>query len=88
MAYLLSSERPAVAAAQSNPIRSLFAWIAKANAARARRRALVSLLEFDDAMLDDIGIRRSDLFDAMHSPRAGQTLAQRRAAAARHWLDR
>ncbi len=87
MAYLLSSERPAVAAAQSNSIRTFLAWIAKVNAARARRRALVHLLEFDDAMLDDIGIRRSDLFDAMHSPYAGQTLSQRRAAAARHWLN-
>lgn len=88
MAYLLSGERPAVAAAQStHPFKALFAWLAKVNAARARRRALVNLLEFDDQMLDDIGIKRNDLFDAMQSPRAGQTLAQRRAAASRNWLN-
>ena len=87
MAYLLSSERPAVAAAQSNPVKSFFAWLAKVRAVRAQRRALEQLLDFDSALLDDIGINRQDLFDAMHSTRSGQTLAQRRAAAARNWLN-
>lgn len=86
MAYSLSGERPAVAAAQSNPLSALIAWVKQVNAQRARRRALVNLLEFDDHMLDDIGVRRHDLFDAMQSPRSGQTLAQRRAAASRNWL--
>ncbi|HEY9010982.1 MAG TPA: DUF1127 domain-containing protein [Devosia sp.] len=87
MAYLLSSERPAVAAAQTNPVTSFFGWIAKAARARRQRRALADLLEFDSALLDDIGVNRQDLFDAMHSPRSGETLNQRRAAAARHWLN-
>jgi uncharacterized protein YjiS (DUF1127 family) len=87
MAYLLSSERPAMAAAQTNIMTRLFGWVAKANATRAKRRALENLLDFDVALLDDIGINRQYLFDAMHSPRSGQTLAQRRAAAARNWLN-
>lgn len=87
MAYLLSSERPAVAAAQTNPLLTFFGWIAKAAQARRQRRALADLLEFDSALLEDIGVTRQDLFDAMHSPRAGQTLSQRRAAAARNWLN-
>lgn len=87
MAYLLSSERPAVAAAQTNPMNAIFGWFAKVRTVRAQRRALENLLEFDAALLDDIGIQRQDLFDAMHSPRAGQTLSQRRAAASRNWLN-
>lgn len=87
MAYLLSSERPAVAAAQTNPLSIVFGWIARAVKARRQRRALEDLLEFDSALLDDIGVTRQDLFDAMHSPRAGQTLSHRRAAAARNWLN-
>lgn len=87
MAYSLSSERPAVAAAQSNPIKAVFAFFAKRNADRAKRRTLGNLLELDDALLADIGVTRNDLYDAMHSPRAGQTLNQRRAAAARNWLN-
>ena len=86
MAYLLSSERPAMAAAQS-PTFSLFGWVAKLRTARAQRRALEHLLDFDSALLDDIGINRQDLFDAMQTQRAGQTLSQRRAAAARNWLN-
>ena len=86
MAYLLSSERPTMAAAQS-PTFSFFGWLAKVRAARAQRRALKDLLDFDSALLDDLGINRQDLYDAMQSPRSGQTLAQRRATAARHWLN-
>jgi uncharacterized protein YjiS (DUF1127 family) len=87
MAYLLSSERPAVAAARTPLLTMLFGWVAKVRANRAKRRALVNLLDFDAALLDDIGINRQDLFDAMHSPRSGQTLAQRRANASRNWLN-
>ena len=87
MAYLLSSERPAMAAAPTNPVTSFFGWLAKVRTARAQRRALETLLDFDSALLDDIGINRQDLFDAMQTPRSGQTLSQRRATAARNWLN-
>ena len=51
---------------------------------------LETLLEFDNSRLDDLGISRSDLFEAMDSPstRPGIKLSQRRAENARHWLDR
>lgn len=87
MAYLLSGERPAVAAARTNLVRSIVGWFANARAARAKRRALINLLDFDASMLKDIGIERSDLFDALQSRRSGQILAQRRAAASRNWLN-
>jgi uncharacterized protein YjiS (DUF1127 family) len=90
MAFQLSSERPGVAAA---PVRGAFAavagWLAAQRINRRRRMTLQSLLEFDDARLRDIGIRRSDLFDALEQDgvRAGSTLAQRRASRSRAWLD-
>lgn len=90
MAHLLSGERPAFAAVPTSLLRSLANWFAKARQARARRVALEDLLEFDTARLDDLGINRSDLFDALdsQSARPGLRLAQRRAESARHWLDR
>lgn len=90
MAHLLSGERPALAAAPTSLLRTLVNWFAKARQARARRVAFEELLEFDSARLDDIGINRSDLFDALDSraTRPGLKLAQRRAESARHWLDR
>ena len=66
MAYSLSSERPAVAAVTLNPLRAFGRWVAKARAARAQRVALGTLLEFDAHRLDDLGINRGDLFDALH----------------------
>jgi uncharacterized protein YjiS (DUF1127 family) len=87
MAFLLSSERPAVAAVTLNPLRAFGRWVAKARAARAQRIALGALLEFDSHRLDDLGINRADLFDALHhSPTgAARTLTARRAEKARTW---
>jgi uncharacterized protein YjiS (DUF1127 family) len=89
MAFLLSSERPAVAAVPVNPIKGLFRWLANARTQRAQRVALTNLLEFDAALLEDMGINRQDVIDAMRSPQrpAGETLAARRAASARNWLS-
>jgi uncharacterized protein YjiS (DUF1127 family) len=87
MAFLLSGERPAVAAVTLNPLRAFGRWVARARAARAQRVALDALLEFDSHRLDDLGINRADLFHAMHnSPdRAGRELTARRAERARSW---
>lgn len=89
MAYLLSGERPVVAAVTLNPIKGLFRWLAKARTRRAQRVALTNLLEFDAALLEDLGINRQDVIDAMRSSQrpAGETLAARRAASARNWLS-
>jgi uncharacterized protein YjiS (DUF1127 family) len=90
MALLLSSERPAVAAVTLNPIKGLIRWLATARAQRAQRIALTNLLEFDAALLEDLGINRQDVVDAMRNPprTAGEALAARRALSARNWLSR
>ena len=89
MAYLLTGGRPARAAA--HPLVLNFKrWLAAARTRRERRSALQNLLELDAALLDDLGISRADVFDAMrHPPRStGEVLAARRAIRARHWPDR
>ena len=87
MAYSLSGERPAVAAVTLNPLRAFGLWMAKARAARAQRVALGTLLEFDTHRLDDLGINRGDLFEALHHPpvSAGRELEARRAENSRDW---
>jgi uncharacterized protein YjiS (DUF1127 family) len=79
MALVLSGERPAAAPASPNPVRILAAFFAKLRAERGQRRALQSLLELDPHRLDDLGINRGDLFDALRTPRRPtDLLAQRR----------
>lgn len=87
MAYSLSGERPHVAAVSLNPFRAVARWVANARAARAQRIALGTLLEFDTHRLEDLGINRGDLFDALHhsASSAGQELETRRAASSRAW---
>jgi uncharacterized protein YjiS (DUF1127 family) len=81
MALVLSGERPSAAAASFNPIRLATAFFARAHAERGQRLALKSLLELDSHRLDDLGINRGDLFDAMRQPQQPtRLLAQRRAA--------
>jgi uncharacterized protein YjiS (DUF1127 family) len=80
MALVLSGERPVAAAVSINPVRALVAWFAKARAARTQRVALDSLLALDPHRLADLGINRSDLFDALHATqRPTSLLAERRA---------
>lgn len=90
MAYLLSGERPAHAAVTTNPFQGLVRWLARARTARAQRTALQNLLELDAALLDDLGINRHDVAEAMRNPprSAGEALAARRALNARNWLNR
>ena len=86
MAYSLSGERPAVAAVTLNPLRALGRLVAKVRAARAQRVALGTLLEYDAYRLDDLGINRGDLFDALHHPvTASRELSARRAEHSRDW---
>jgi len=78
MALVLSGERSSAAATSSSLLTRLVAWFGKARANRAQRIALDSLLELDPHQLDDLGINRGDLFDAMHTPRATRLLNDRR----------
>lgn len=78
-----------MAAAHTTPLRALVAWFVKARNRRAQRVALETLLEYDQDRLDDIGINRQDLFQALDAPsqRPGLRLAQKRAESSRLWLD-
>ena len=89
MVHLLTSERPSMAAASSNPLISLVNWFTKGRVYRAQRVALESLLDYDSARLEDLGINRQDLFDALESPsqRPGLRLTQKRAESSRNWLN-
>ena len=89
MALLLSGERPSAAAVTLNPFRLAVAFVGKVRAANTRRQALNNLLSLDAHRLDDLGINRGDLFDAMQSEpsRSGRVLSDRRARNASHWLN-
>ena len=89
MALLLSGERPSAAAVSLNPFRIAVAFAGKVRAAGARRQALNNLLSMDSHRLDDLGINRTDLFDAMavEPTRSARILADRRARNASHWLN-
>lgn len=86
MALSLPGERSVAAGSHVNPFRALIAWFAQAKAARARRTALLSLLELDSARLRDLGITQADIADAMAAGQgrtAGMVLSAARARSAR-----
>lgn len=87
MAYSLSGERPVAAASVSNIFSTIARFARKLHADRARRIALAQLLELEDHRLDDLGIVRQDVLEALANPRpsAGQLLAGKRAGRARAW---
>jgi uncharacterized protein YjiS (DUF1127 family) len=89
MALLLSGERPSAAAVSLNPFRYAVAFVGKVRAATSRRRALNNLLSFNDGQLDDLGINRSDLFEAMaiEPSRAAPIRDDPPAAHAYPWLN-
>jgi uncharacterized protein YjiS (DUF1127 family) len=90
MAFLLSSERPAVAAASRSPVVVIARWLAKARAERQQRLAMRQLLLLDDARLEDLGLTRRDVRGAMerHPRQAGLHLSRTRARRASLWLRR
>ena len=80
MALVLSGERPSAAAASFNPVRLVVTWFAKTRAEYAQQLALKSLLDLDAHRLEDLGINRGDLFDAMQTAqRPTRLLAERRS---------
>ena len=89
MALLLSGERPSTAAATLNPFRYAVAFIGKIRAASVRRQALHDLMSLPAHRLDDLGINRTDLFDAMSANplQGGRFLAERRAETSSNWLN-
>jgi uncharacterized protein YjiS (DUF1127 family) len=89
MAYSsLFDERPDEAASSFAPLKALYAWFGNLRARHAQRVALSNLLDFDPALLDDLGIDRQDVVNALRDPHAGagRELAARRARRASDWL--
>lgn len=86
MTLSLSGERSVAAGSHAHPLRALITWFAQANAARARRTALQSLMSMDDAQLRDIGLSHADIIEAMSASRgrtSGMVLNAARARSAR-----
>ena len=80
MTLVLSGERQAAAATSTNPLRLAVRWIAKVRTAREQRLALGNLLALDAHRLDDLGINRGDLFDAIQTGgRSTRLLTERRS---------
>ncbi len=88
MASLLTHERPLAAAISLLSIRPL-RLLARARADRQQRKALATLMELDDRRLEDLGLSRDDVREAMRTrPRSlGEVFAARRARAARRSLE-
>jgi uncharacterized protein YjiS (DUF1127 family) len=85
MALSLFGERSVVAATPVRPFALLAKWIADARMAQTRRTALRALLELEPSRLDDLGISRQDIADALeYAPRqAGLRLHAARASTSR-----
>lgn len=72
MALSLFGERTVAAGSRANPFGALLVWLTQVKANRARRAALLSLLELDSSRLRDLGITPADISEAM-STRTGMT---------------
>jgi uncharacterized protein YjiS (DUF1127 family) len=90
MAFALIGERPEPLARPIGPLASFLCWLRNLRAARKRRATLASLLEMEVCRLDDLGISRSDILEAMHAPSrgVGETLSTRRAERSQAWPSR
>jgi uncharacterized protein YjiS (DUF1127 family) len=85
MALSLSGERPSAAAMPINIFAVFARWFAKTQAARTRRTGLAALLDLDHSRLNDLGIDRQDVLEAlrMNSLAASTRLTAARAVKAR-----
>jgi uncharacterized protein YjiS (DUF1127 family) len=52
-----------------NLLATVARWVAAANARRGRRITLAALLAYDEARLDDLGLSRGDIADAINAQR-------------------
>lgn len=88
MTYSLFGERSAAAAFLHEPARVTLAWLRRRFAARKQRMVLNSLLEMDAHRLDDLGISRSDVLEALDIPhrRPGLQFHGRRSQRSHAWV--
>ncbi|MDB5506074.1 MAG: hypothetical protein JWR75_712 [Devosia sp.] len=79
MAFSLASDRPVSAAAPRSLFSGALNWLAQINTERARKTSLTALLELDQSRLNDLGINRDDVLEALRNPRSsGRILSARR----------
>ncbi|MDB5561093.1 MAG: hypothetical protein JWN11_511 [Hyphomicrobiales bacterium] len=90
MAFACIGERPEAIARPVGPVASFTRWLRKLHTAHQRRANLVNLLAMDVDQLDDLGISRGDIRDALHdsSRKPGEALSARRAQRALAWPQR
>ena len=87
MAFLVAGERPDSAARSTASLPRLWTWVTRAYAAHRQRVALRALLQFDEHRLNDLGISRQDVIEALSRRYAGaDPLSTRRARRAKAWL--
>lgn len=85
MAHVLTGTRSDTAFAPTHLFASLVRQIELVRRASANRQALRYLAELDDVRLNDLGLTRTDVLEAM---RSGSGLSSRRADRARAALAR
>lgn len=73
----LSSRERSAAVPALRPLKTIARWFVAWRTARARRRALVTLLEMDEARLVDLGIERQDIHLAMENERFWRAFSHR-----------
>ena len=83
MALSLPGERSVAAATPANPVYALFAFVADRVSRRRKRKAIASLLELDDTRLRDLGVSRSDIFEAIRAEQGRSAAMVLNAARAR-----
>ena len=84
MAFSLPGERSLAPATSVRPVAAFARWVAQVKAARTRRAALRAMLDLDADRLNDLGISRQDIVDALgRKTGAAMTLNTARARNAR-----
>lgn len=80
MAFLLSRERSELAAVSFSPLKALMNWLNRAANAHKKHKAMHALLSMEEFRLEDLGICRQDILDALGN---GKSLSNRRAERSR-----
>lgn len=80
MALLLSEERSTAVTISFSPLKAMVNWLNNAAQMRRKDAAMHALLQMDAYRLEDLGINRQDVVDAL---KGGKSLFNRRAERAR-----
>lgn len=67
MTLLLSSERSLAAPFTTSPITTMQAWFVNTRQKRKQKHALLTLLAMEDHRLNDLGLTRATILDALNN---------------------